>query len=117
MKGVANSGLRRLLAYNKSLDCAAVQVGVSFRFYRAASRKSAPRQRGQAKILGIDDAGVTVKFQGQTFKVAQYSLRTKLNVQDAGGRSGTLPRGIRTPKVVCRRWRCARLHGGDRMFP
>ena len=44
-------------------------VGDSVLFYKASHRKSAPRRRGPAKILAVDDAGATVKFHGRTFRV------------------------------------------------
>ena len=54
-KEVAEATKRRLPAKNKSFNCT-------------------PRRRGQAKILDIDDAGVTVKSQSQTYKVAPYCV-------------------------------------------
>ena len=44
-------------------------VGDSVLFYEASHRKSAPRWRGPAKILAVDDTGATVKFHGRTFRV------------------------------------------------
>ena len=66
MKGIANSNLRRLLAGNKSCNCADIDGGDT-----AQSRKSSPRYRGPAEILEIDETGVTASFQSQTFKVAR----------------------------------------------
>ena len=74
-KEVANSQLRRLLAYNKSCNCADAQAGDSSLFYKASSRKCAQRWRGPAKISDIDDSGATAKFRSQTFKVARYRVR------------------------------------------
>ena len=51
-------------------------------FYKTTTRKSAPRRRGPAKILDIDETGVTVKFQSQSFKVARYCVRKKLEEKD-----------------------------------
>ena len=44
----------------------------------------APRWRGPAKILDIDDAGVRAKFRSQTLKVARCCVRKKMDVQGAG---------------------------------
>ena len=45
--------------------------GNSGLLYKASNRKGAPRWRGPAKILDVDDAGATAKFQSPTFKVAR----------------------------------------------
>ena len=50
--------------------------------YEAQSKEGAPRRRGPALILGIDEAGVTVKFQSQTFKVARFCARKKGEQKD-----------------------------------
>ena len=41
-KQAANSKLRRMLAYKKTFNCTAVQIGDSVLFYKAANRKSTP---------------------------------------------------------------------------
>ena len=71
MREVANNMLRRLLAHNKSFEYTDVHIGDAALFYMAMIRRGAPRCRGPAKILDIDETGVTVKFRSQTFKVAQ----------------------------------------------
>ena len=71
LKEVANSKLRRLLAHNKTFNCADIKVGDTALFYKAPHRKSHPRWRGPALILDIDETGVTVKYQTQSFKVAR----------------------------------------------
>ena len=71
LEGVANSKLRWLLAYNKPWCCTDVKMGDSALFNEATNRRSAPRPRGPARILDIDAAGVTVKFQSQTMEVAR----------------------------------------------
>ena len=81
-KEIANSKLRRLLAYNKTFDCVDVKVGDSVLFYKAPQKKSNPRRRGPATILDIDESGVALKFQSQTFKVARYCVRRKLDEKD-----------------------------------
>ena len=73
-----------LQAHSKSSSCADVRVGGSDIVFKASNRKSAPRWHGPAKILASGNAGVTSKFQGQTFKVAQYCVRKKPDAQDAG---------------------------------
>ena len=45
------------------------RIGVSASFYMAVNRKSTPRRRGPAFILGIDEAGGTRKFQIPTCTV------------------------------------------------
>ena len=82
MKEIANSKLRRLLARNKTLDCVDIKVGGSVLFYEAPQKKSNPRWRGPAAILDIDESGVVLKFQSQTFKVARYCVRHKLEEED-----------------------------------
>ena len=71
LKEIANSKLRRLLAFNKTFNCTDVKVGDSVLFYKAPHRKSHPRWRGPAVVLDIDDTGALVKYQTQTFKVAR----------------------------------------------
>ena len=83
-KEVANGESRRLSAYNKSSNSTDAQAGNSVLLYVAPGRQGAPRWRGSAKVIGIDDAGVTVKFQSQTFKAARYCVRKKEDVQVAG---------------------------------
>ena len=80
---VASSKLRSLLACNKSFKCTGVQIGDAALFYPAANRKSAPRRRGLATILGVDGTCVTFEPQCQTFKVARYRVRKKVEEKDA----------------------------------
>ena len=75
LEKAANTILRRLLAYNKSFNCADVKIGGSAPFYKAVFRKSAPRRRGPEQIRDIDETGATVELQGQTFKIARYCAR------------------------------------------
>ena len=56
-KEVANSKLRRLLAYNKSFNCADVKIGDAVLLNKSTNKKSSPRRRGPAKILDIDETG------------------------------------------------------------
>ena len=50
-------------------------MGNSVLFYEVSNRHGAPRWRGPAMILDIDDAIATEKSQGQTLKVAWYCVR------------------------------------------
>ena len=72
LKQVADSKLRRLLAYNKSFNCTGINVGDSVLFYKKQNRKRSRRRRGPAKISDVDETGATVAFQSQTSKVARY---------------------------------------------
>ena len=82
LKESANSKLRRLLACNKTFDCVDIKVGYSVLFYKAPRKKSNPRRRGPATILDIDESGAVLKFQPQTFEVARYCVRRKLEERD-----------------------------------
>ena len=82
LKEIANSKLRRLLAYNETFDCVDIKVGDTVLFYKAPHKKSNPRWRGPAAILDIDESGVTLEFQPQFFKVARYCVRRKLEEKD-----------------------------------
>ena len=86
LKEVARRKSRCLLRYDESFNCKDARVGDSVVSYKASNSKGSPRRRGPAKILDVDDAGVTVKFQSQTFKVARHCVRGRLDAQDAGGR-------------------------------
>ena len=44
-------------------------------FHITVNWKGAPRWRAPPQILDIDETGVTVKFQFQTFRVARYRVR------------------------------------------
>ena len=82
LREIANSKLRRLLAYSKTLDCVDIKVGDSVLFYKAPHKKSNPRWGGPAAILEINESGAVLKFQSQTRKVAQYCVRRKLEEKD-----------------------------------
>ena len=60
---VADSKLRRPLANNKSSNRTDVKIGDTALFFKITRKKSAPLRRYPAKILDIDEAGATVKFQ------------------------------------------------------
>ena len=75
MKQIANGKLRWLLARDKSVECANLRVGGSVIFYELVGRKSAPKRRGPAVIMDIDETGATVKFQGRMFKVRRSWAR------------------------------------------
>ena len=86
LKEIANSRLRRLLGFNKSITCADVKIGDTVLFYKARRKESAPRRRGPALISDIYDTGATVEFQLQTFKVARFCVREKGEGGGCGGR-------------------------------
>lgn len=69
-KEVANSKLRRLLADNKPLNYANVDIGGSVLFSKAQNPKSQPTWREPACILDIDSTGATARYQSQIFNVA-----------------------------------------------
>ena len=81
---VAILKLRRFLVYNKSFNCADVQVGDPVLVRKSSCRRGAPRWSGTAKILDGDNAGATATFQSQTFKVGRYSVWKKVDAQDVG---------------------------------
>ena len=85
---IANGKQRRLLAYNRSANCADVKVGSSAVFFKAANLKSAPRSRGRDVSPDTDGAGATMKFQSQTFKVARQNARREVDTEDARGVDG-----------------------------
>ena len=82
LKEVADIKLRRLLAYNKSFNCADINLGDSVLFYKAQNRKSLPRWRGPAKIPDIHETGATVTCRSQTSKVARYCARKQPKEKD-----------------------------------
>ena len=59
-----------------------MQIGETALSYKSTKKEGAPRRRGPAKILDIDETGATAKFQSQTFKVARYFARTKVGERD-----------------------------------
>ena len=78
MPEIAERKVRRILAFNNSFDSASVRVGDEVLFYEAPPRQSAPRWRGRAKVLPLDESGATLSFQGQTFKAARHCVRKKV---------------------------------------
>ena len=85
---IANSILRRLLSQNQLSECTYVKVGDSVLAHKAARRKSAPRWRGPAASLGIDENGVTVEFQGQFFEIARNCVRKQVEPRNGGRWNG-----------------------------
>ena len=106
LEGIANSELRRLLAHNKTFDCVDNKVGDSVLFYNASQKKGNPRRRGPATVPDIDESGAVLKFQSQTFKVARYCVRRKLEEKDlpqgsaAGDSQLNIEWGMSTPLVL-----------------
>ena len=87
LEDIADSRLRRLLAYNKSFVRADLKIASTALPYKAQRKKGALRWRGPALISDIDETGVTAKFQSQTLKVARFCVRKKVeagDVEDAG---------------------------------
>ena len=78
LKEVAKSKLRRLLARKATHSCTEIDVGDIVLFYKAQDRGSLRRRRGPAKVLEMDESGVAMSFQSQTFKVARYFVRRRL---------------------------------------
>ena len=66
LKGVANSNLRILLAYNKSFMRTDVRVGYLALFYNLVNRKSAPRRRGLQTFRRLRMLGRQLSFRLNT---------------------------------------------------
>ena len=62
LKEVANSELRRVLAYNNAFNCTDFSIGYSALFFETVNRRSTPRCCGPAKILDVDETGAAVKY-------------------------------------------------------
>ena len=77
-KEIANIKLRRILAFTNPFDSVDVGVGDEVLSYKAPSRESTPCWRGPAKALLLDESGVTLSFQGQTFRAARHCVRKKV---------------------------------------
>ena len=104
LKDIAKSKLRRLLARNKTPNCAEIDVGDMAIFYKAQNRKSSLRWGGPAKVQEIDETGVTVSFQIQHFKVARYYVGKRMKDSEVTGSGGEF-----FPLLGTREW--ARLRG------
>ena len=61
LKEAKDCKLLRLLAYYKTFNCAGVKIGGSVRFFETPSRRSQPKWRWPACILGIDETRVAVQ--------------------------------------------------------
>ena len=99
MREVANSKLRRILAHNQTFNCTELEVGDMVLFYKATTKKSSPRWRGPAKVLAIDESGVTVYFQSQTFKVARFCVRRRVKESEVVDQDGRVFRSTADPWV------------------
>ena len=75
----ANSKSRRLLAYNETFNCTDVKIGDSILSYKAPKKKRMLEWRGPARDPGIGETGISVHYQGQTFKVARYFVRRRVD--------------------------------------
>ena len=56
-------------------------VGDTGLLYKSRNKKIAPRWRGPAKILDIDETGATVKFRSLTFGMARYCIWGKVEAE------------------------------------
>ena len=81
-KEITDTLLLQLLAFKKPFTSTDVNIGDTEISYKAESKKSAPRRRGPGLILGLGEAGVTLKFQSQTFRVARFRARRKEKEKD-----------------------------------
>lgn len=70
--------MRRITDHNQSFNSTDTAIGDSVLLYEKISRKGIPEWRGPAKILGVDETGGTVKFRGETFKIARYCVRERV---------------------------------------
>ena len=59
-------------------------MGNSVLFYKVPHGKSQPRWWGPALILDIDETGVMVKYQTQSFKVARNCVRKQVKETGVG---------------------------------
>ena len=89
LREVADLKVRRFLAYNKTFSCTEIEIGGSARFYGTPNRGSAPKCKGPARILDIDEMGTTAKYQNQSFKVARYCVPKSVDEEKLGGVDGT----------------------------
>ena len=88
LKEVANSKVHRALAYNKSFEFTDVTIGDTALSHEAVNRRITTRGRGPAEIQDMDETGVAVKFQSQTFKVAPCCVRKKVGEKFVGKWNG-----------------------------
>ena len=84
LRKAANGKLRRPLTYSKSSNCADAKIGDAALLKEAVDRRSAPRQRGPARLSDIDDAGATVSAPRQTSEVTGYCGGEEMGPQDVG---------------------------------
>ena len=52
---------------------------------------------GPAKVLEIDETGVTAHFQSQTFKVARFCVRRRVKESEVVDKDGQVPRSTADP--------------------
>ena len=81
---IADSRMRRFASRNKYFKCADVQPGRSAPLNKSVGRRSAPKWCGPEAVIGTDAGGVTAKFQGQSYKVARYCVRRRVDPEVAG---------------------------------
>ena len=105
LKEVAKSKLRL------SCNCADVQVGGAVFSIKLRVARRRHGGAGRRRYLTATTTGVTAKFQSQTFKVARYCGREKVDVQDAGEVGWDLALGDRRLGMTRFRWNLGRLKG------
>ena len=89
---VAKSKLRRFSAHNQTVNCMDVSVGDMVLFYENPNRKGLPRWKGPAKVLELDETGVTVSFESKIFKVTRFCIRRRVPEPDIIDQDGHAPR-------------------------
>ena len=81
---IASSKVRLPLAHTQSFGRGDVKAGDSALSYKVVCRDSARWWRSPATIVDIDVTGVAVNFQGQTFNVAGFCARRRVDPKDVG---------------------------------
>ena len=96
---MAQEAALELSAYTKAFTCTYVKISETANFYNTQEKKRAPRWRGPALILDIDEAGAAARFQSQTFKVARFCVRKKAEAavgdEEVGPLKGVCAQGDR----------------------
>ena len=95
---MAKSKFRSLLAYSKSFDCTAVQIGASGLFYTAVNLQETPRRRAPSETSGNDEAGVIDKRQSQTIEEARNCEWIKMEGKDVSAAEWKPCQGNNAPR-------------------
>ena len=75
-----------------------VVPGDSVLLRKAANRKGAPRWRGPAKILDIDETGATAKSRSQTLNAARYCVGKTTKEKDVSEKKWNPASGTMDPR-------------------